>query len=367
MCTVNCYRRSFWVCLVLLMMGQVLIAASITEAKKDTLPKNLIAIGSSMLAPNQFIACIDNPIISCPPDFEACPGTPVDPSVSGQAIAVPGGPDCNPPILTYNDLSLTLGPCVGQRLLQRTWTATDPDDPSLENSCIQMINLIDNDPPILPAIPMDVTVDCLADLPAPAKLTALDLCAGNITMLPTETTVGGNCPDSMLIIREWVFVDNCGNEASASQTILIDDQAGPIFNNCPADMTITFNANCIATATWPAVTAQDNCGANVTLSASHAPGDTFPDGITDVTYTAEDICGNTNTCTFTITVGGQCCQDPPVITCPPDFVGCPGSDTSPSTTGQATAVTGSSYCMFPLITLHRHFYPIFTLCGCSRF
>ena len=53
--------------------------------------------------------------------------------------------------------------------------------------------------------------------------------------------------------------------------------------------------------TWTAPTAADNCAVN-TFTSDAAPGDTFPVGTTTVTYTAEDIYGNTTTAAFNITV-----------------------------------------------------------------
>ena len=50
-------------------------------------------------------------------------------------------------------------------------------------------------------------------------------------------------------------------------------------------------------------TADDNCGL-LSFTSTDNPGNTFPGGITTVTYTATDDCGQVSTCTFDVTVNG---------------------------------------------------------------
>jgi|GEM_PF-5817441 len=44
------------------------------------------------------------------------------------------------------------------------------------------------------------------------------------------------------------------------------------------------------------------------------------------------------------------CNTSPVISCPANYYSCPGDDTSPSNTGQATAVAGEADCPAPIVT-----------------
>ena len=55
---------------------------------------------------------------------------------------------------------------------------------------------------------------------------------------------------------------------------------------------------------WTEPTARDNSGSH-TLSSSHKPGDAFPIGLTEVTYTAEDPSGNRVTEKFTVHLHGK--------------------------------------------------------------
>ncbi len=52
---------------------------------------------------------------------------------------------------------------------------------------------------------------------------------------------------------------------------------------------------------WTEPTAVDNSEMTPTVTQSHQPGDNFPVGITQVTYTFTDVAGNDATCAFTIT------------------------------------------------------------------
>ena len=60
------------------------------------------------------------------------------------------------------------------------------------------------------------------------------------------------------------------------------------------------------TATWTEPTATDNTGMTPTVSSSHQPGDSFPVGTTQVTYTFTDQAGNQAQCSFTVT-GNELC------------------------------------------------------------
>lgn len=106
------------------------------------------------------------------------------------------------------------------------------------------------------------------------------------------------------------------------------DLLEPQFSACPKDQVI-FTPNATATATWTAPTATDNCS-TVTLTSTHAPGASFPVGITGVTYTATDIYNNQNQCQFRIDVrqtppGSNCTGD----TAGPTFAGCPSNISTP--------------------------------------
>lgn len=110
-------------------------------------------------------------------------------------------------------------------------------------------------------------------------------------------------------------VNNCARTVSIQLTY--DDVTKPTIT-CPANQTVTVNAGCTRSiGTWALVSKSDNCAApgNITESQSSA-GDGLLSGHDDtetVTLTANDGNGNTETCSFTVTL-----QDvaKPTIACP---------------------------------------------------
>jgi hypothetical protein len=97
------------------------------------------------------------------------------------------------------------------------------------------------------------------------------------------------------------ITDRKGNKVTCTAIVTIVDDQAPIFQNCPSNIVQTAtSAN--TTVTWTAPTATDNCGP-VNVTSNKNPGDQFPTGATEVTYSATDGKGNTSApCTFTVTI-----------------------------------------------------------------
>ena len=95
----------------------------------------------------------------------------------------------------------------------------------------------------------------------------------------------------------------CGTP-TCSFTVTVQDNTLPVISGCPGNQTVTVSSSgCTATATWTQPTATDNCTAPLTYYfRSHAPGSSFPGGITTVTYKFKDATGNESVCSFNITV-----------------------------------------------------------------
>ena len=85
-------------------------------------------------------------------------------------------------------------------------------------------------------------------------------------------------------------------------TVTVIDTSGPVISGCPND-TIVFatQADPDPAVFWTPPTASDNCG-GVTLTSTHQPGVELVAGQYTVTYTATDIYGNSELCSFLITV-----------------------------------------------------------------
>jgi flavin reductase (DIM6/NTAB) family NADH-FMN oxidoreductase RutF len=96
------------------------------------------------------------------------------------------------------------------------------------------------------------------------------------------------------------------------------DVTDPVISNCPVDFSVSLTgADCDEVVNWTAPNASDNVSVT-SFTYTHNSGDTFPVGITTVTYTATDGAGNMATCSFQVTVTDN---TPPVISnCPTDIV-----------------------------------------------
>jgi hypothetical protein len=162
------------------------------------------------------------------------------------------------------------------------------------------------------------------------------------------------CDGTYKIVRTWTILDGCapagaGNPRLYSQVISVVDQAGPAMT-CPDNFTVSVEPTaCCAFVDMPDIVIEDACsrinniggmvttfeqytgvqtgmilfGGAVTdfgknnywdLDTLAAYGQTscLPQGTHTVTYTAQDDCGNTSTCTFRLTVADYV---PPVASC----------------------------------------------------
>lgn len=87
--------------------------------------------------------------------------------------------------------------------------------------------------------------------------------------------------------------------------VLITDVETPVISGCPSDITVSVKATeSTSNVSWTEPTAADNSN-NVGLTTSHSPNSIFSIGNTNVTYTATDGSGNSDTCLFVVTVLGE--------------------------------------------------------------
>ncbi|MFO1487826.1 MAG: LamG-like jellyroll fold domain-containing protein [Verrucomicrobiota bacterium] len=162
-------------------------------------------------------------------------------------------------------------------------------------------------PPMLACAP-DKTVACGTawsfDPPMPASL-----CCTNLDIVILNTVTNGVCP--LLLTRTWQATDCCGNSNLCSQTVTVADTTPPVLT-CASNKTVV----CGAAWSFDPPVAVDACsGTNVVLTILNTL--TNGSGCTQTftrNWVATDLCGNTNTCSQTVTVTVTGPQTPPVIT-----------------------------------------------------
>lgn len=293
---------------------------------------------------NVVVTDVSNPVIS------GCPST-----ITVNAVTTAGTCGANvtwtPPTVTDNCVvNMTSNKTPGQFFpvgtTVVTYTATDASGRSSTCSFDVVVN--------------DVTKPVLASCPANIVVTTTT-CDKVVTWTPP--TVTDNCsatlasnyaPGATFTVGvtpvTYTATDPSGNVQTCTFSITVVDNVRPILTNClnGAQIEVTADNACNAVATWPPPTATDNCG--VVLTSTHLPGDVFPLGKTDVTYTATDASGNTTTCTFKILVKDRTL---PVLS------GCPAAITMNATSGCGaianwTAPTATDNCS---VTLTSNYSP----------
>ncbi len=97
----------------------------------------------------------------------------------------------------------------------------------------------------------------------------------------------------------WTIVDCAGETHTCNQMVTVNDNQPPVIT-CPANIAVNNDAGSCGANVSYAATATDNCSATITYS--HAPGSFFAVGTTTVTATATDAAGNSDDCSFNVTV-----------------------------------------------------------------
>jgi hypothetical protein len=129
-------------------------------------------------------------------------------------------------------------------------------------------------------------------------------------------------------------------QTSCTKTVSVEDTEPPVITVCPADQNLECGASTDPDDTGTP-TFTDNCFA--TAEKSDATVSNCNRTVITRTWTVTDYCGNTATCTQTITLKDT---EAPDITCPADKTGADalvcGESTLPANTGTATATDGCS-------------------------
>ncbi|MBK7737645.1 MAG: HYR domain-containing protein [Saprospiraceae bacterium] len=259
---------------------------------------------------NQLVTVQDTtrPIITCPINVTVNCDANNQPPATGVATATD---NCTNVVTNISSSdNRTNGSCNDNYLITRTWTAVDSCGNT--NSCNQLVTVQDTTRPII-TCPVNVTVNCDANNQPPATgvATATDNCTNVVTNISSsDNRTNGSCNDNYLITRTWTAVDSCGNSNSCNQMVTVQDTTRPIIT-CPINVTVNCEPGLQSSAT-----ASDNCTNVVTnITFSDDQVNRLCDHTYDLirTWTAQDSCGNENSCIQIISV-----QDTtnPIVLCP---------------------------------------------------
>ncbi|MFN5620140.1 MAG: hypothetical protein ACK478_02455, partial [Flavobacteriales bacterium] len=201
--------------------------------------------------------------------------------------------NCDGPVTVTFFSSDTTGTIPCNYTITHTYEASDVCDN--RSSCSYSVTVHDDVAPVI-ATPFDYTVECIEDVFFEAA-TASDKCSGSVNVAEMVDTAAIGCV--ITYTRTFYAMDDCGNESSSTQTIIVRDSTNPILE-VPADEDYQCNEDVVFAPAF----AWDNCTDNLTIIESV---DTLNYGIDcDYTYirtfSVTDDCGNTTIAVQTIQV-----------------------------------------------------------------
>ncbi len=161
-----------------------------------------------------------------------------------------------------------------------------------------------------------------------------------------EDALDADRTDVIAVTIDQPLTDN-NFDALAPQnvTVNIKDNDPPVITGCPANIAVSNAAGaCSAVVSWtpPVSTAP--------MVSNHLPGETFPAGVTTVTYTSTDVDGMVSTCSFTITVNDT---EPPVVSCISKTVSLDASGNASIFAGDILSGAPADNCSVASTTLSR--------------
>jgi len=217
-----------------------------------------------------------------------CNAIPVAPTVTATD-------DCGSATVTPSE-TVTAGTCTYDYTITRVWTADDGNGNTATAS--QIITVEDNSLPTFTTVPADITIECGTATPS-SMATATDVCGAAVVTVantPGPASCAGNA-----IIRTFTATDACGNTATTSQVVTIQDVTPPVLSSMPADVSVTPTT----IPPVPAITASDVCDASVTPVYNQVKIGTGCSYTLERTWTATDDCLNSTAYTQVISVSNS--------------------------------------------------------------
>ncbi len=156
--------------------------------------------------------------------------------------------------------------------------------------------------------PADTTIGCAdsSGVVFEYKVEAVDDCDPNpeVTCVPAS---GSTLPLGETLIT-CTAVDSAGNSAECTFTVTVEEATPPVIV-CPADTTIECSGENGSVFDYEVI-ATSECDDSLTVVCDPPSGYAFPNGTTVVTCTVTDKFGNTDECSFDVTVADT---EPPVL------------------------------------------------------
>ena len=125
-------------------------------------------------------------------------------------------------------------------------------------------------------------------------LIAEDACGGSVTVVgePTFVSLPGSCDGESVEKRYTTLIDQCGNQTTVQQTVVIEDNDAPFWLNEPDEQIVTDNLD---GEVFDVPVADDICSDfQVNMTSTYQDGLCPLSVVLTRTFTATDQCGNTS-------------------------------------------------------------------------
>lgn len=273
--------------------GSVLPSATppVTSAPIPTGPP--ISAPPTTDAPTRCDACEDAPDITDIPESKTvCPGDFMEAEPYDVKATDVCGNDLFYSIVATQTLDFPENnTCAGT--VTNRWSVQPPGCNSTEPAIATQTIVVEDIelPAFADAVLPDVVFSCPADYNVSnlVKPFASDNCDADVDVFPQTGWLEG-CEDLDVL---WVAMDDCGNEATLSQTVKFDDYSPPLLkSSAPNDVILTCSSALPPPTT---LTFADNCDGEIVVnSTDEDTGGSYCDGkITTRTWEGPvDTCGN---------------------------------------------------------------------------
>ena len=277
---------------------------------------------------NFDVELVDNndPSLTCPSNQTLYPDADCEAVIPDYTGLVAVTNEC----MMGTGITVTQSPIAGTMLsghgTSQLITITADDGSGNMETCDFTVTLNDTLPPTI-ACPANLTEDLdgnclliLADYTTSSTLDDNCTPSGNITV--TQAPLAGSILSGDGTIQNIILTadDGNGNTAECGFRVTLNDGTAPIIL-CPTNQDVIVNGGCEATLNdyTSSATVSDNCSSTTNITVSQMPAvGTVVSGhntVQTITLTAEDENGNTENCTFDLTLLDETL---PNILCPAD-------------------------------------------------
>ncbi|MFN0173958.1 MAG: HYR domain-containing protein [Saprospiraceae bacterium] len=138
-------------------------------------------------------------------------------------------------------------------------------------------------------------------LPQPARSEGIEFCPGE-----TISLGGTNYTQPGIVVLTIPSNSNACDTIVTYTLSYLSDAPSTVNITCPAPITVSLpNSNSGTVVNYDPPSASTDCpcpGLTMALTSGLSTGSNFPQGATSVCFSATDVCGQSNTCCFTVTV-----------------------------------------------------------------